>query len=904
MSLASDLDEASKVLGFPLRQKFNPEQGTLAFLANKAKLVPAGLLGLPADTLFNLFDLPRAAVGFTLSKLIGKSPPLSTLPLESRPGGAGTFAETFGFEDLEPPNFEVGLTGDIINALASIALLKKLPLRAATVNKPAQFLTNKQIIAGGVGSGTGANLAREEFPDFPGAEAIGGLAGGTAIALPGISPAIQTGKAILNPEARRKFAEANEPLIRDIAKKNLENKLASEIRQDPLALATLAEGQKLQADFPGVNLDIGQRSLTPSVIQRAKGAATENLASLNEKALLDQANREAAASSIQPTGSVVPFSRSIQKQVSKTNDRAVAIEQAITEQAEVQKTLASRATKKDLDELGKQARELRVKEKADADIVVRNLLDEVETKARGIKFDAQPIIDSGIAISEQPIFKFAPERKPQVIQRIEALVAKESEVPISIVDEQGKPISSTKVSRPEVKVDFAEIKALREAVNEDLRDASQAGNTTARQQRRELNKIKDVIDKVVLEGGGKKVSKAFGNFIDFFRDEFSPRFLRGINIKQTLKDSTGLDRIANEQLFNEFLRPFGTSRARQYVALFGKNPDGRILMRDAVLDRYNKDVIGQSLTIDPKKHAKFIRDFSGPFNEFRKAGIKIGDEIADLGDASKAAFERIRELKVNQNEIANDAFVSVVADKLGVKPIDKIMSEVIEDPRKAKIILGKLDKLGAQGMLGWFGDDLSALIKEAPRGSVGDILAKKLADKNYLSVYRGALVKAFGAEEASNHIFKLGRLSKLVNRLQETEISPTAGRIEATKGASLQGIAGFTASTVVSLYRAVITGRTSEFHIATVLGTQFGLKRLGDLRVEVMKEITMNPKAVNELIAIIKSESQPTGVKATLSSFGKKIPTLLKFIADTFVKRGTIAAPAVITQLAEEQAEQ
>ncbi len=106
----------------------------------------------------------------------------------------------------------------------------------------------------------------------------------------------------------------------------------------------------------------------------------------------------------------------------------------------------------------------------------------------------------------------------------------------------------------------------------------------------------------------------------------------------------------------------------------------------------------------------------------------------------------------------------------------------------------------------------------------------------------------------------------------------------------------------MSLVRAMLTGRTTDYDVATVLGTQFGMQKLGKMRTELMQEITTNPKALDEITTIMQAgKAQDTGAKAVAMSLIKKIPSALQHVGSSLYKQGSTVAPAIITQSAEDR---
>lgn len=908
--LLSQVDE--KLKGSSATAEYDPNQSVAGFLWDRAKLVPAGIAGMPMDTLYNIRDLGKIAMatpwmlGSASNAMLGTDFP--TTPPEAlqinpetsgqgtgvskvanalnqtRYGGSGDFAAAFGYEGKKPPGPKSELASDVINAVAGMAAFKKVPLPG----RPAG-MTIPEVITTGVGTGIGQSIGHEVgkrvapgelWPDI-----IGAMTGGTAGAFVPeyikIAPTVQLAKALVSPEARTAFANRSKAFLDPIIRKSVENQIAGELAANPSALPNIAESQRLAGTAPGVVMDVGQASQVPSIVQQSKSAATTNPQSLDAKVATDQANRARIVDQLMQSGPGRDVSTMAAERVAQTRAGLANLDAEAEGVAARRADQAASLPRAPLEQSGRRLRDIRTAEKATADLEVTRLLDAAEQSAQGKSFDVNGIVDAVESAAKEPVFKYAPERKPKIMSRIEELRGQGGAEGTSI-----GPMG------------FKELRSMREAVNEDIRNA--AGPTTQdRAMRRQLSGIKDEIDKAITAAGGD-VATEYGKFVSYYRDTYSPRFLRGTNIKQTLKDSTGVERIADEALFDQYFKPNSPRAAKQYLSLYGRNSEAKRLMHEAVLDRYNKEVVGNRGEIDPARHDAFMLKYGRSLDALQEGGIDVSAELGSFGSASKASASRMATIKADRAALANDTFTSLVTDKLGVKTTDQIMASATSDPRSADLVLTTLDKTGAEGMVNWFGKDLSTSASESAQGGLAASLDTRLSNRNYMYAYRQALTKAYGADVAESQIAKLKSLAELSRRLEATEVSPFSSVRYSTEGGSMTGKVGISVRSIWSLVRAIATGRTSEYDAALVIGGQVGTRQLELAKAQVLNEIMTNPEALDHVITIARSGSlQDTGAKTAATKLARGIPAFAGRIgeaAGTSATRTMFAMPGILAE--------
>ena len=872
--------------------KYDPEQSTLGYFWNQAKLIPPGILGLPMETIYNIRDLLHAGTGAAYIAATGKPPPESIDParFSFRPGGVqsaiGLLQKVpgLGFDPtIKPPGPGEEFVGDVQNTALSIMATRGLP-KAVMPRVSAGEATTF-----GVGAATGKRAAEAILPDTHGAAEMGELAGG--LGLSGyVAPRVSLIKGVVQTaisgekrsavidEVVKKYA----PQLDESLRKKVTETIVGELRDDPLAAKRMVEAQNLLKEAPGVKLDIGQSSEVGGIVQRIAKLVNSSAQSLNEKVVIDRSNRQAISDAVE-------FRRpgdlpvELERVTASAAAREAQLERMIGDSDAAMSALASEVRPLPAGQtatFGGRLVGVRKELKINYDSLAKDKLDTVQKVAGDSEFAVGGILAEAANLSRQLIGKYGPENIPAILHRINNLGKKPEVARDSIgrpIDEAGNVITGDALSAPK-SVPFAELRAMREVVNQDISDAAISPFADARQRYRALVRIKSQIDRTIKESGNQPVQDAYGGFLKFYREEYAPKFLKGINLKQALSTSYGEPRIPVESLLGQYLKPNGLTSIKRFIDLYGTNQEAMQMMRDAAVDRYASQVVDGTGRITEDRHAKFMRQYGGVFQSLKEAGLNIEAVLNGRAKTYAALAERKNALSEQQKELQNDAFLKVLQDKFGNKSVDQIMPDVIKDQRIARGILAKLGRDGANGMVNWFADDMASVINSSAPGDLGIALSMRLSDKNYLGSYRQALVKAIGEKSADAHIMRLSAIERLSSKISLTEADPYMGLkqplSESTTGGAFYKAVGFTARTAFNLYRAMIGGRTSEADVAFTLGGQAATYRIQLMMDEISRKLIADPEFSKTALALMQEPPGSPGHTRTLKEFIKKSASL------------------------------
>lgn len=852
----------------PSADKREKASSTTDYLANESKLVPAGFLGLPVETVANVLKLGQAGAGVLASELTGKPPP-DFLGTDWTPaGGIADFASVLGYRPLEAPGNVSELAGDVMKGAAAGAAVAQVPGGVA-----------------GALSGIGANFARNMRPGDPATEISGALIGG-GVLTPVVSSRLSMARNLLNRETQQQFIEKNMPAVKSAVKDKVVRDIAAELSKEPLAAQNIARAEKLIKTIPGVRMDIGQKTQSGATSQRAKQAFRFSPESAVEKQAIDEANRAALKGALPKSAeATVPFSRLLEQQKGVIAKKTADIEATDAQAQRIGGV--KRMEPEQLGEAGAKLKAIRAQEKqsADAEVAIRSA--KVNQAAGDAKFQIAGVVETAEKVLGQPIVKFDAANAPRVVTKIKEL----SEAPDAVITDIG----------------IKDIRAMREAVNQDIADVANSTAGVDRRQLRALTQIKNSIDEAVEASGNTQAAQSYRDFNKFYATEYAPRFLRGENVKQTLKTPLGVEAMPDEKVLGAYLKPGGASQMKRFTSLYGKSPQAMNLMEDAIYDRYSSQVIKNGV-IDEKAHAKFMFNYGAQLKQLGPKGAEIQKSLSDRATATRTVLERRASLQDQLDTAENDAFVNSLHDKFGARSVDEVMKKATSDPRVMANLTGRMTVGEAKGLVNWFAGDIGQSISQAGYAELGKTVTAKLTDKNYAAGYRMALERAYGKDVAKAHFDRLDAIQNIASRLDATELDPFIGlkgdAVSANRDA-LSRVAGFTSRTVFNMVRAVVTGRTSAQDVAFTLGGQFASHRLQQISNEVTRKLLTDPEMSKLVMDAMQNPPKSKAWTEAALELAKKAPSWIGYWmgADRYGDASGKAAGAIVQPIVKEAAE-
>jgi hypothetical protein len=819
-------------------QRYNPQQSVGGYVANEAGKAAMGILGMP-----DLVLRQEAAGGLptplsAVSNIAMKAREALGIPSLDR------ISQILGIE----PNMKAPGPGTKFLTGAGIDVAQNMLIPGGGV---------AQKIAGGIGSFAGRTAAEGSGPI---GELVGSVVGGVA------APAlVATRLGALNSVRQvaggslEEFSQKlkNNPEVMGRLRTSVINELAESLRKDPDTYATkYAAAQELESAIPGLKLNLGQSFEAPSVLQKQRGLEASSPNEMNAAQARRDANESALRSAMgespsarggaesvlsDMSGAASARSRDLAAQIAKVSDEAQALSARVAQRA-------------DLPELGQKALDIRASELGKARAKANELMGLATRAAsdEGAQFDPTPLVAKAKEVLKQPIWDDA--NATSIFGKIKGLDG-----------EEVAPVA------------FEDIRDMRQAVNADIASALRSNSPNARMQLRNLGQLKDEIDRVINDSPFQQTKVAYGTFVDFYKREFAPRFLRGVNLMPEKTTALGETRLPPEKVFTNYFKPNGATEMSRYLKLYGDNSEAMSAMREAMIDRYAKEVMKDGV-IDPASHARFMDRYRVPMATLDKAGFKFGAELQDNAKAFESVTDRLASLRDAAERADKDLVRGLISDQFGAKSPEQVMAEILPDPRKTSLLLSRMNQEQARGLVDFMKDDLVRQFSKD--GSVSpDAIESFLSDRMKVVSYRNALAKAYSTDVADAQIKTLGSIAEAAKRLDTTPVPRTA----AVQGKptlfhdELQKRTGLSIAVVGNMLRAVVAGRVSPEWAAMALGSQAGATVMQNMKNEIYKEVLKDPQAAQLLLQAMKTAPESTAGAAAVTRFLKRVPSAVSY---------------------------
>jgi hypothetical protein len=365
-----------------------------------------------------------------------------------------------------------------------------------------------------------------------------------------------------------------------------------------------------------------------------------------------------------------------------------------------------------------------------------------------------------------------------------------------------------------MQIGFEDLKAMREAVNQDIAREAGSAAPNGRQRLRALVDIRNEIDQTAQQAP-ESVRKLYNSAVSWYRDEYAPKFLRGVNLKQSLRDVTGEQRIADEKLPGQYFKKMGSTPMNRFVTLYGENPQAMRAMEDHILDTYRREVVKDGV-IDPKKHEVFTRNYDPALKQLPE----VRKNLDSMGNAAKLLSEREASLTDAQSLLDHGQLDRLRYDDHGTRGLDP----------------AKIDAF---------------LMKNGP-------------------AFKEAVSSVYGEKVANDHLQNLEKIAKAASIADRGRLSANAFPDQSANPLDLRSSLGFTSRTVFNMLRAVTTGRTSSEDMAFTLGMQSATHRINKALIAAEERAISDPQTAKLIAESMKQPVDSTNGQLTLRKILEK----------------------------------
>ena len=839
-------------------QRYNPEQGTGGYVLNETAKTFMGLIGIPEAAINAQSPLtPMGAMGAVARQLRPDwlstdriSQALGINPVMKAPGPGTEFLTGAGLDVAQNLAFPGGT----------------IPQKV--ISGATSYLGRRAGEAGG-----------------PAGELAGSFLGGVA------GPALLTARG----SAIKSIWDASRGSMDDFTKKLRDNpefmsrvradalnQLAKDLRENPdLYTQKFAEAQALEQAVPGLKLNLAQRFPAPSVIEAQRNVDASNMAQRNQAAALRESQQgvmrremlESPNARAMAEGAIGDVAEGARTRVAGLSDEIANL----SRQAELISERVSRRV--DVEDLGERQLAIRGNLLNQARGQANRLMNVAATAAEreGAAFDGAPIVQRANELRAQPVWDNA--NFPAIFNQVEQWGA-----------DGGGALT------------FEAIRDMRQAVSKDIRGVLTSNSQNARTQLRNLLELQRSIDTVVNTSPFQQTREAYDAFNQYYRGEFAPRFLRGINLAAERTGARGEPLLPGEKVFAQYFKAGNATNMARYLRLYGDNPESMVAMRDAVIDRYAREVIDQNGAIRPEKHQQFLERYRDPLNVLSRQAPGVANDITDAGTAFEAVMARRVSAQDEVTRINSDSVLKLMRDEFGTQTPDAVVQSALSDPRKMRAILARMNDNQASGFVDFISDSLAKSFQKD--GNIqADEIRKFLADQGRSRAYESAMTRAHGTDAAHDQMITLKAIADVAERLDVTpvpSIRPAAREKNILKD-EMQKKIGLSYAVVGNMLRAVVRGQVSPEWAGIVLGGQAFATVRQNLMNEVYKEVINDPGTATRVLAMMRTSPESVSIGRQAQALLKRSPKIASFFLglEHYPRLGAMAG----ANLAREQAE-
>jgi|LakMenEpi03Aug12_release.lakeMendotaPanAssembly.Ray.scaffolds.fasta_scaffold30562_4 hypothetical protein len=304
------------------------------------------------------------------------------------------------------------------------------------------------------------------------------------------------------------------------------------------------------------------------------------------------------------------------------------------------------------------------------------------------KIDLSNVLTKAEDILGRKLSTFAPETAPDTVRKLLSFQPKAPEAkPLG----GGLVSSKIKTAPPAPDVPpsatLRELDDVRKAINADIQAAKTGTSPTNPSTLRNLMQLHKEIDDAIGKSAAipDAAKTAYADIVKTYRTEYIPRFSEGANANLFKQTSLNELKTKPEDVITKYFNAGGESEAKQFVNLFGNDPNALKIAGKGIEDLYRQKVT-DAVTglVNPTAHAKFLKDYAQPIKIMDNAGMGLQQRFATIGkdvqrlqrvegmQATNAANNLAPSLPAGPNALAVEQRISDLTQGLTPKQLSAV----------------------------------------------------------------------------------------------------------------------------------------------------------------------------------------------------------------------------------------
>jgi hypothetical protein len=185
---------------------------------------------------------------------------------------------------------------------------------------------------------------------------------------------------------------------------------------------------------------------------------------------------------------------------------------------------------------------------------------------------------------------------------------------------------------------------------------------------------------------------AYADIVKTYRTEYVPRFKEGANANLFKQTSLNELKTKPEDVITKYFNPGGESEAKQFVNLFGSDPNALKIAGKGIEDLYRQKVVDATTgLVNPTAHAKFLKDYAQPIRIMDAAGMGLEQRFATIGND----VQRLQRVQGMQGTNATNQLAPAIPAGPNALAVEQRISQLTQglNPRQLSAVNAVRDDL-------------------------------------------------------------------------------------------------------------------------------------------------------------------------------------------------------------------